>query len=79
MVDYRFSLVWGFPFFITLFSLHMVDYRLSLSSVGLSAFNSFCSRRMVDHRFLASVDLAQACPNYWWCMAILSWWNDLSS
>ena len=35
-----------------------------LTSVGLSVFNRFCWRRMVDYRFLASVGLAQARPNY---------------
>ena len=62
MVDYRFSLVWGFPFFIAF--VRIAHGRLQiLTSVGLSVFNRFCSRRMVDYRFLASVGLAQARPN----------------
>ena len=62
MVEYRFSLVWGFPFFIAF--VYVAYGRLqTLASVGLSVFNLFCLRRMVDHRVLASMGLAQACPN----------------
>ena len=62
MVDYRLSLVWGFLFFIV-FDCVAYGRLQTLASVGLSVFNRFCSRRMVDHRFLASVGLAQARPN----------------
>ena len=62
MVDYRFSLVCGFSFFIAF--VRVAHGRLqSLTSVGLSVFNHFCLRCMVNYRFLASVGLAQACPN----------------
>ena len=62
MVNYRLSLVWTFPFFIAF--VHIAYGRLqTLASVELSIFNRFCSCHMVDHRFLASVGLAQAHPN----------------
>ena len=62
MVDYRFSLVWSFPFLIVF--IRVAHGRLqSLTSVELSVFNRFYSRRMVDYRFLTSVGLTQARPN----------------
>ena len=50
MVDYRLSLVWGFPFFIV---LHMVD----------SVFYHFYPHCVIHYRLLASMGLVQAHPN----------------
>ena len=36
----------------------------TLASVGLSVFHCFCLCHMVHYRFLPSVGLAQARPNY---------------
>ena len=58
---YRFSPVWGFPFFIAF--VRVAHGRLQiLTSVGLSVINRFCSRRMVDYRFLASVGSLRLAP-----------------
>ena len=62
MVDYKLSLMWGFPFFIV-FDLVAYGQLQTLASVGLSIFYRFYSRRMIHYRLLASVGLAQACPN----------------
>ena len=58
MVDYRLSLMWGFPFFFVVFDCAAHGRLQTLTSVGLSVFYRFYSRRMIHYTLLASVGLA---------------------